>query len=148
MAIYIWRLRSPKLARWQVPETQPMTSRCKTAAIIYSVARRTQLVLYFSPARLYCPPSRFNRVMYVVLTWFHADMYFSMHWVKHACSPLDREEPGFGTHFWKQCSLIFCTRVERSALCHIGPAGRLELASVIPQSARAHCSWHIASEPA
>ena len=45
--------------------------------------------------------------MYVVLTWFHADMYFSMHWVKQACSPLDREEPGFGTHFWKQCSLIF-----------------------------------------
>lgn len=52
-------------------------------------------------------PSRCNRVMYEVLTWFHADMYFSMHWVKQVCSPLDREEPGFGTHFWKQCSLIF-----------------------------------------
>lgn len=53
--------------------------------------------------------SRCNRLMYVVLTWFHADMYFSMHWVKQVCSLFDSEAPGFGTHFSKQCSLIFST---------------------------------------
>lgn len=58
-------------------------------------------------------PSRCNLVMYEVLTWFQADMYFSMHWVKQVCSPLDSEEPGFGTHFWKQCSLIFWRRVSK-----------------------------------
>ena len=45
--------------------------------------------------------------MYVELTWFHADMYFSMHWVKQVCSPEEKVEFGLGMHLWKQCSLIF-----------------------------------------
>lgn len=60
------------------------------------------------PGRLaHC--SRRNRSMYVELTEFHADMYFSMHWVKQVDSPLENEGPGLGTHLSKQCSLIFCT---------------------------------------
>ncbi len=35
-------------------------------------------------------------------------MYFSIHCVKHVSSPLDSDDPGFGTHFSKQCSLSFC----------------------------------------
>jgi hypothetical protein len=34
-------------------------------------------------------------------------MYFSMHWLKHCCSPLLKEEPGLGMHLAKQCSLSF-----------------------------------------
>ena len=34
-------------------------------------------------------------------------MYFSMHWVTQELSLLEMEEPGFGTHFVKQFSLIF-----------------------------------------
>lgn len=45
--------------------------------------------------------------MYCLLTVFQALMYFSMHWVKQVDSPLDREDPGLGTHFSKQCSLTF-----------------------------------------
>jgi hypothetical protein len=45
--------------------------------------------------------------MYCLLTVFHVAMYFSMHDVKHAVSPLDNEDPGFGTHLSKQCSLTF-----------------------------------------
>jgi hypothetical protein len=30
-----------------------------------------------------------------------------MQFVKHAVSPLDKEAPGLGTHFSKQCSLTF-----------------------------------------
>lgn len=51
--------------------------------------------------------------MYVELTWFHADMYFSMHWVKQVLSPLDKEDPGLGTHFSKQWPLIFYGRVSQ-----------------------------------
>lgn len=51
--------------------------------------------------------SRFILWMYAELTWFQADMYFSMQFVKQVCSPLDREEPGLGTHFSKQFSFIF-----------------------------------------
>lgn len=39
------------------------------------------------------------RSMYVLLTWFQADMYLSMQFVKHCDSPLDTEDPGFGMHF-------------------------------------------------
>lgn len=45
--------------------------------------------------------------MYCWLTVFQADMYFSMHWLKHCCSPLVKEEPGLGMHLAKQCSLSF-----------------------------------------
>lgn len=45
--------------------------------------------------------------MYAWFTWFHADMYFSMHEVKHVCSPLETDDPGFGRHFSKQTSFIF-----------------------------------------
>lgn len=34
-------------------------------------------------------------------------MYFSMHWLKHCCSPLLKEELGLGMHLAKQCSLSF-----------------------------------------
>lgn len=43
------------------------------------------------------------------MTWFQAAMYFSMHLLKQACSPLDREGPGLGTHFVKHSSFKFCS---------------------------------------
>lgn len=54
-------------------------------------------------------------------------MYFSMHLVRHVCSPLEREAPGLGTHFSKQFSSnawggkdVVC---QRGARCRRG-AGR------------------------
>ena len=44
--------------------------------------------------------SQTNLEMYALLVVFHVDMYFSMHAVKQPSSPLDKDEPGFGT----QCS--------------------------------------------
>lgn len=35
-------------------------------------------------------------------------MYFSMHAEKQVCSPLEREDEGFGTQRSKQCSFTFC----------------------------------------
>jgi hypothetical protein len=52
--------------------------------------------------------SRCIRPIYCRLTVFHAFMYFSMHCVRHVCSPADRLAPGRGTHFSKQFSLTFC----------------------------------------
>jgi hypothetical protein len=47
-------------------------------------------------------------------------MYFSIQAVKQVVSPLDKEEPGFGTHFSKQCSLTFCQIVnEDMKVCRI-----------------------------
>ena len=46
------------------------------------------------------------------LTLFQAAMYFSMQFVMHVCSLLDREAPGFGTQRSKQASWSFwCLRV-------------------------------------
>lgn len=45
--------------------------------------------------------------MYVLLTVFHAAMYFCMQWVRHVVSPLESEAPGLLTHFSKQCSFTF-----------------------------------------
>ena len=47
--------------------------------------------------------------IYCRLTVFHAFMYFSIHCVRHCCSPELNEAPGFGTHFSKQFSETFYT---------------------------------------
>lgn len=53
------------------------------------------------------PCSFCNRCTYCLETVFQADMYFSMHDEKQVCSPLEREDEGFGTQRSKQCSFTF-----------------------------------------
>lgn len=62
------------------------------------------LFVYMLPLATSCCIRRIN----VVLTWFQAEMYFSMHWLTHVCSLLEMEEPGFGMQLLKQCWFIFC----------------------------------------
>lgn len=49
--------------------------------------------------------------MYAWFTWFHAAMYFSMQVLVQLSSLLDRDLPGFGTHFSKQFSWSFYPHV-------------------------------------
>jgi hypothetical protein len=59
---------------------------------------------------IYWPDSCLMRLMYAALTWFHAAMYFSMQVLVQLSSLLDRDLPGFGTHFSKQFSWSFYMR--------------------------------------
>lgn len=57
---------------------------------------------------MFPPEFCWSLATYCLLTTFQALMYFSMHWLKQVCSPLEREVPGLGTQRSKQCSLSFC----------------------------------------
>lgn len=66
---------------------------------------------HHNPSPTHCalkePCSFCNRCTYCLDTVFQAAMYFSMQDEKQVCSPLEREDEGFGTQRSKQCSFIF-----------------------------------------
>lgn len=86
--------------------------------------------------------------MYCWLTVFQVDMYFSMHWLKHCCSPLLKEELGLGMHLEKQCSLSFWVGglAEVSGDRGLGMDGGEEAGGYIPRSAAWRCSMRLLDE--